>query len=67
MHHIIPYNEIKSHDEYNLITLCRECHKKTYNKEWHYESLFQGILYKKYANGENLVIGNPVPPIIEAG
>ena len=33
VHHIVPYRMCKKHEESNLITLCRECHKKLYRKE----------------------------------
>ena len=61
VHHIIPYRISKAHKETNLISLCRKCHKKTYNKEFDFVGLFRGILLEKYANGGNPEVGNPVP------
>jgi endogenous inhibitor of DNA gyrase (YacG/DUF329 family) len=43
-HHIIPYRICKENKEENLITLCREHHKKTYQKEMEFAELFQGKL-----------------------
>jgi hypothetical protein len=33
VHHIVPYRTCIKHEDSNLATLCRECHKKTYGKE----------------------------------
>lgn len=43
VHHIVPFRTCLKHENSNLATLCRECHKKTYGKE----ELFVDILRSK--------------------
>jgi len=41
----------------NGITLCKECHKKTFNKEKEFEKYYKGLLAKTVNSGE-LLTGN---------
>lgn len=49
-HHIIPLRDFTEITPTNLITLCKDCHHKTYNKEYEYVHFFLGIIGYYYAN-----------------
>lgn len=49
VHHIIPRRIVKVHNKNNLISLCKECHELTYQKEEQFMHIFLGIL--RDANG----------------
>ncbi len=63
VHHIVPRKLVKVHNLHNLISLCKLCHELTYQKELEFVHIFLGIL--RDANGENLVVDNPVTSIQE--
>ena len=52
---------MKVHNLHNLISLCKLCHELTYQKELEFVHIFLGIL--RDANGEKLVVDNPVTSI----
>lgn len=54
VHHIVRYadNYMLRNNERNLITLCKDCHKKIKDKEGYYAQLFIGIVTQKYRDKE---------------
>lgn len=51
VHHIIPYRTCVKHENSNLVTLCRDCHKKTYKKEEQFVEILR-ITVKEINNGQ---------------
>ena len=67
-HHITPIRDINDlnllYDVNNGITLCKDCHKKTYLREKKYEKFYRGLLEKTVNSGKVLTDNaedNPEP------
>ncbi len=59
VNHIIPIRQIKDlvllADVENGITLCRNCHKKTYQREHKYADFFKKLLKNRVNSGKTLI------------